>query len=404
MTAIAHTHTHTIEPETTLSNWFESALPAYDKKGNANFLGSNGEIKEGIYLGVPNDVYHSLPALSSSSIKKFMESPAKYYREYRSSISRKRTLTQKRTLDAGTYGHELCLEPEGFYDRYFRDLVPSDVPDALHTLTEIEEALLDAGLSAKEGKSEKKARCARLLPSINVDELKTIADIDKVFDSNGLNKSESKLDKAHRLLSVKPDAVVFDYVFTHNREKHGAVTQHIDAQNEPFVLFGNKCPIDGVVWDDAHRVKQTVVAHTEGSTYLTYGLPEVTIFARCPLTGMMLKVKYDWLRFDDSAVDVKTTLSAAPTEFKRQLFKLYYDIQSSFYMYTASLVDIHVTNFCFLAVEYLHADICQPYSLKRKAQLRANAKLHVALKEFHTCDTNNHWYGYQKEDCTIELD
>ena len=193
--------------------WVDNALPAYDVDGKPNFLDDDGNIVEGIFLDLPNDVYHSLNALSSSAVKKFMESPASYFRQYCSTVERKRTLAQKRIFDAGTYGHELCLEPKGFYQRYFRDLVPSDVPNALHTISEIESALIAAGLPAKEGRNEKRERCQRLIPQLDISELKTISDLDRALEENGFNKTESKLDKSYRLMANDPNALVFDYVF-----------------------------------------------------------------------------------------------------------------------------------------------------------------------------------------------
>ena len=67
-----------IEMET-LSCWVDKALPAYDAAGKPNFLDDEGDIVEGIFLDLPNDVYHSLNALSSSAVNKFMESPASYW-------------------------------------------------------------------------------------------------------------------------------------------------------------------------------------------------------------------------------------------------------------------------------------------------------------------------------------
>jgi exodeoxyribonuclease VIII len=171
-----------------------------------------------------------------------------------------------------------------------------------------------------------------------------------------------------------------------------------------FVTYGGKRPIDGIVWDDAYRVQRTIFEHAEGMAYLTNGLPEVAIIARCPLTGMMLKVKFDWRRFDDTAADVKTTLSAKPDDFRRQIYKLHYDLQEAFYTYVASLRGIHLTEFAFVAVEYIHADICQPYVLARKRKLKAMAQLHSALADFKECQSSDRWYGYQKEVLTIMLD
>mgnify|MGYP003659452477 CR=1 FL=1 len=114
------------QDENVLSQWVNFAKPAYLPNGDPTYLDKSGELIEGIYTEMPNDVYHALDALSSSGLKTFFVCPAKYKRDYLSNITRKRTNAQMRTFDAGTYGHELCLEPHGFYERYFRDALPSD--------------------------------------------------------------------------------------------------------------------------------------------------------------------------------------------------------------------------------------------------------------------------------------
>tara|TARA_Y100000780_G_scaffold151768_1_gene136661 strand:- start:1016 stop:2209 length:1194 start_codon:yes stop_codon:yes gene_type:complete len=381
--------------------WMNRALPAFDDAGRPNFKDSSGELIEGIYLELPNEVYHSLDALSSSSLKKFAESPAKYYRQYISTLSRNRTLQQTRTLDAGTYGHELCLEPDGFYDRYFRDVVPADFPDALVTNDDISKALSEAGLSPREGKKEKLNRIKRLLPNIDIKTLSTTSDMDNLLENHGHSKTESKLDKAYRLIEADPNAIVFDYLFEQNRLSHGAPTSSLDHDGNQVTLFGGKKPIDGIVWDDAHRVQKTVRSHAEANLHLSSGLPEVTMIARCPLTGMMLKAKFDWLKFNNDAADLKTTRSAHPADFRSQLFSLSYDLQQVFYCYVASLVGINISTFTFVAVEYLNADICQPYQMPANWITKAKLKLGKMLSEFEWCKRNNKWYGYTKEDTTI---
>jgi hypothetical protein len=388
-----------------LSNWHQYASEAYSADGKPNFLNQNGELVEGIYLNLPNDVYHSLNALSSTGLKTFVDSPARYYRDYLSGISRKRTLAQKRTLDAGTYGHELCLEPDGFYDRYFRDCVQSDFPDALITVDQIEGALIAAGLPAKEGKQEKLARLLRIDPKADQSGLKTVADIDNALVAVGASKTESKLDKAQRLSQSNPNVQVFDLLLEQNRLKHGQRVETVYPDTgDVTVRYGDKLPIDGVVWDDAHRIQATVRNHAEADMHLSYGLPEVAIIAKCPITGMMLKVKFDWLRFDDKAVDLKTTaLSVKPEDFRRQLINLHYDIQQAFYCYVAYIAGINPPSFTFVAVEYGSADICQPYTLSHQRIVKANNTMYSALEDFKKCKKTDKWHGYIKEDCTIEL-
>lgn len=386
-----------------LSNWFTQAIAAYADDGKANFLDANGELVEGIYLDLPNDVYHSLPALSSTGAKKFIESPALYYRDYLSDIERKRTTAQRNTFDTGTFGHELCLEPAGFNERYFRDVMPSDYPDALSTIDQIESALVEAGLPAKEGKAEKLERLARLVPTIDLTTLKTIADIEAELVKGGYSKSESKLDKAYRLLTASPQSQVFDLLFEQNRLKQGLPSEST-FNGEPVTLYGNKMPIDALVWDDANRVRNTVMSHSQARQTLMNGLPEVAIIARCPITNLLLKVKFDWLTFDDNAADVKTTLSTKPEKFLRQIRDLHYNIQQSFYTYVASLVGISIQVFSFVAVEYINADICQPYVLGKRTIASSNLQLMGALNEFVKCKKTGHWYGWSKEDCYLTID
>lgn len=332
------------------SNWVERAIQTFDENGEPNYLDKNGDLIEGIYLNMPNDLYHSLPALSSSGLKKFKESPPHYYREYLSGITTKRTTQQKRTLDAGTYGHELVLEPEGFFDRYFREALEVDFPNALKTDAEIKEKL----------------------------------------SAMGLKTSGSKPEKIARLLEADPEIPVLDNLMELNRLKHGKEGEAI-IEGEKVTTYGGKVGIDGQVWDAALRIAQSVKNEVQADAFVRNGMPEVAIISRCPITGMMLKVKFDWLRFDDQAGDVKTTRSAMPDDFSRQMKKLSYDLQQAFYCYVAELAGIFIRRFVFIAVEYQTADFCQLFCLKQKRKVRAERKRDELLQEFAECKRTNLW-------------
>lgn len=350
-----------VNNECEYSNWVEQASPSY-VNGVPTYLDAQGELIEGIYLDMPNDVYHALPALSSSKLKKFIDSPAHYYREYLSSITRKRTTAMQNTFDAGTHAHTLVLEPEGYYERYFRDVMPIDYPDALHTAVQIEAALVKLGLK----------------------------------------KSGTKAEKIARLVAADPTAEVFEDIQQREYAKQGTKGVVI-FEGEEVTTYGGKIPVDGQVWDDAHRAAKTTRQHKEANAYISNGLPEVAIFQRCPKTNLMLKVKFDWLRFDDDAVDLKTTLSTRPEKFARQLNDLHYDAQQEFYKYVARLAGIIIRAFTFVATEYVHADICQPYNLSRARSIRASEMVQTGLKDMAECVKTGVWYGWSKEDCTMTL-
>jgi len=366
------------------SNWKERAVQAYDKKGNPNYLDANGNIIEGIYLDLPNDIYHALPALSSSKLKDFIKSPALYFRNYVSKVERKRTTAQKNTFDAGTHGHTLILEPQGYYNQFFRDIVPSDMPDAINTAVEIEEKLVELGLPKSGSKAQKAERLT-----------KYVNEVVPTLDPN-VPEQASLIEKAQ---GIK----IFDVERIKHLESYGAPAEG-KWEGEDVTTYGGKVPVDAVVWDDAHRVLKTTREHEEADQYFQFGLPEVAIFSRCPLTGLMLKVKFDWLRFDDMAVDMKTTLSVKPQKFLRQVEDLNYDIQQEFYKYVARLMDIPVEKFIFVATEYVNMDACQPFELSAKRTKKAFARMMSKLPELKECQDTNNWYGYVKEDCTMVLE
>ena len=344
------------------SNWVDRAIEAYDEDGNENFRDASGELIEGIYLNLPNDVYHSLPALSSSGLKKFKESPPHYYREYLSNITTNRTVQQQRTFDAGTYGHELVLEPEGYYDRYFRMPLPIDFPNALRTDAEIKTELTKRKLKVSGSKSEKIAR----------------------------------------LLEADPTVPVLENLMEVACLKHGKEGQ-TTIEGREVATYGGKVGIDGQVWDAAQRIAKSVKDEVIADAFIRHGLPEVAIIARCPITGMMLKVKFDWLRFDDQAGDVKTTMSAMPDDFSRQMKKLSYDLQQAFYCYVAEMAGIRIRRFVFIAVEYQHADYCQLYCLSNKRRARAEKVRDELLQEFSECKRLNSWKS-RYTGSMIELD
>lgn len=344
------------------SQWFDRAVPAFDEQGEANYLNAAGELVEGIYLDLPNDIYHALPALSSSAAKEFAKSPAHYERKYLSDVCNRRTQAQADTFDGGSLGHELVLEPEGFLQRYFREVMPIEHPDALITADEI--------------RAELKQR--------------------------GLKTSGDKSEIAQRLHHAAPELKIFDLMIAENRNTQGEASEAV-IDGVVKTLYGGKQEVRGQVWDKAHRAQRTVRSDPQTDLMFSYGKAEVTFIARCPQTGLLLKCKFDWLRFDDEAIDLKTTRSADPTEFNQQMKTLKYDLQEAFYTYVAALLGVQLRDFIFVAVEFETADIVQPYRLGQKRKKNAREQLNRILFSFAKCQAEGKWPGYYPGSI-IELD
>lgn len=321
--------------------WQSRIKTAFDAQGNPNYLKNGQELIEGIYMGIPNQLYHALPALSSSMLKTFSVSPAHYHRNYLSDISRKRSDALQRTLDTGTLSHELVLEPNDFYDKYCCAIDPLNHKDALKTLDSLSKKCAEFGLK-KTGKKEE--LIMRLL------------------------------DHDAKLKKIIWDCIVADH-------------EKINVGKEV---------IDHIVWSDAIRSGNTTLAHPMAKQLFSKGLPELTIISYCPIHNMWLKCRPDWLRYDLITVDYKTTRDASAKFFAKQSKELNYPLQQEFYKLVMSLQDIHVTEFLFVANEYTNADICQVYDLEDEWTEEAHIQTISLLEELAKCVTEDNWYGYDR--------
>ena len=243
----------------------------------------------------------------------------------------------QRCVDTYAYGHELILEPHGFYERYYRDIVPSDYPNALRTTRELQDKVVELNIA-------------------------------------GVPKSADKARLKAAIKNVDPSVQFWDDILA-------------DHQGKPDHI--NKKAIDAIVWDDAHRVQETCRDNPDADLLIQDGLPEISFIAKCPETGLLLKCRFDWLRFDCIAVDVKTTRSTDPDEFVRQAGNLGYHIQEAFYTYVARLLEVKLKAFLFACIEYAEADICEVYDLEDKGETMIKFK--EGLSHLADCLSSNKW-------------
>lgn len=330
-------------------SWVDGIQPAYDENGGKNFLDENGELVAGIYTDLENDVYHSLNALSSSGLKTSKKSMAHYYRNYKSDIERKRTTTMTNTLDTGTLAHELILEPEKFYEHWARDIKPSDFDES--TL------------------------------------LVTVDSIKKYLKENSLKVSGSKDELIKRCFDHDPDCNVFGVKqIKHRLENSG------------------KTIVDAIVWDDAHRIQKSHLNNPMANWIVSEGYAELTMIAKCPETDMWLKVKFDYIREDGIASDVKTSRCANPAKFARQCADLHYDYQQVFYTYVANLCGVTIEAFSFIVIEYAEADICEVMEISERRISKVQSEFMESIMELQEAIETDTWTGYNKKGGVTVID
>ena len=235
------------------------------------------------------------------------DTPAHAYREFFSDIERKRTITQTRTFDTGTLGHELILEPDGFYTRYFRLPLPCDFKDSLITGKQLSAKCKALNLTVSGSKKELTERLLKADPNIAI--------YDNIIEKLIIKEA-----------GLKAFELAKQYVID---KKEKTILKSLEA--EEIQKHCKKRPIDGLVWNDAMRILNTFSKHARAPRFINNGFAELTVIARCPQTGLLLKCRFDYLTKMAIASDVKTTRSACPRKFAMQAKDLAYDIQEAFY-------------------------------------------------------------------------
>jgi hypothetical protein len=381
------------------STWHDFIQPAYGANGKANFLTDSGDIVEGIYTDMPNAVYHSLDAHSSTGIKTFAKGRHHYFRQYLSDICRLRSKQQKHTFDAGTYGHMLVLEPHNFHGNYMKNPTPDDFPDLplIDTIPQLKEALASRNLPVSGARMAFVERLYERDPTLPIFEklrenaickfldaryanyLRTDTELNEMAAFYGIDTSLGRDMKIELILEISPSQPIWENL----------IEQHV---------------IDHIVWDDAFRVEKSTRAHPKADWLISDGYPELSMIARCPKTGLLLKVRFDWLRNDAIAVDLKTTLTTNPTKFGYQIRDLRYDLQQVFYTYVANLAGVPVKHFCFVATEYKDADNCETFELSERKVTDSTDELFTLLDDFNEALSTGNWYGHDKSRSTWVLD
>lgn len=247
--------------------------------------------QDGVYFGMPEEVYLAEDRLSKSGIKRMRVSPADYWHEsplnphpVELTPEQERAWYMARVI--GRAYHCARLEPERYAATYVRELSKADLPEGtLFTGTEMKAWLAEKGLKQTGTVGEQAARIAEADDTVSLWHI-----------AEGAFRS-----------SVKPGQVVI-----------------------PAKAFDE-------IAVDMERIR-AIPAVRE---LLTGGAAEVSVFWTCPETGIRMKARFDylkadrWVEFKTFANSSRKALFQAITDAVR--FERYH-IDAAAYMEAAEVI------------------------------------------------------------------
>jgi hypothetical protein len=150
--------------------------------------------------------------------------------------------------------------------------------------------------------------------------------------------------------------------------------------------------------DHDNVLAMTAVAHktieqTELAGIFANGSAEETLIWR--ESDIYCRSRMDWISTDRKVIlDYKTTDSAEPDTFIRQIARMGYDMQAEFYRRGETLVNGSNPTFVFLAQEISPPYACSLVALSNTYCELAQAKVAQAIHIWQRCLATGEWPGY----------
>lgn len=245
-------------------------------------------VEPGIYLDMPAKIYHAIPALSNSGMKHLAISPLRYWHEL---IAERPVADEEesKALRLGTALHCAVLEGDEQFDlRYAEAIDPSKWPDYLDTVQDLWSWISRMGEKPK-GK-----------------------------------KKDEVIQQALGIMKQTGQCVP---ILAEEERRHFAA-------NKGKIILGLS------EWERVCGMTRALKAEPKLRPILASGQPEVSIVARDPDTGVLLKVRIDWLA-PKWTLDLKTFSQQRGKSIDKSIGDaIYYErywVQAFFYHYVRRL-------------------------------------------------------------------
>jgi len=155
-------------------------------------------------------------------------------------------------------------------------------------------------------------------------------------------------------------------------------------------------PVKAAVARQVDAMAEAVLADAPALFEQPGAIPEASLFATDPATGVELRARFDM--FAPVGVDLKTSAKlVTPTKWAFTVFDLGYDVQQEHYQYLRLLIEGERRPFVFVAVETEPPYLVGQYQLDRDFVEIGTAKARRARELYAACLESGHWPRYPNE-------
>ena len=131
---------------------------------------------------------------------------------------------------------------------------------------------------------------------------------------------------------------------------------------------------------------------------------EISLFTKCPNTGVSMRCRYDAITNDGYAIDLKSTRDASPDEFAKSIYNFRYHVQAALYSDAYEFATgKKLKGFIFLVVESEMPHATMVYELDDISLDIGRREYQRNLKTYAECLQTNEWKGYETHGDNVDL-
>lgn len=152
-------------------------------------------------------------------------------------------------------------------------------------------------------------------------------------------------------------------------------------------------------------MQESVMMHDKAQYWLNKtGNSEISLFTKCPETGISVRVRFDRLTDDGYAIDIKSTKSASQEDFGKDIYSYRYHVQDAIYSDAFEwFTGRPLKGFVFIAVENDMPHVTMVYQLDEISRSIGRSEYRRNLRMYSECVANNVWPAYPTTEDKTDL-
>lgn len=167
--------------------------------------------------------------------------------------------------------------------------------------------------------------------------------------------------------------------------------QAVAVHGADFVLTGKEA-------DYVAGMQESVRCHPYArQALLQPGRAELSVSSKDPVTGVVVRIRPDWLPDSGPMLDLKTTLDARYDAVSRSVVNYTYHMQQAFYQDVWEWETGEKRPFEFLFIEKAMPHACKTYRLDEEAIQEGRRMYRQALNLYAECLERDEWPAYDAE-------